>query len=470
MRVEKTKFSTAVWVLYGIAVLFFSANVFKRAFTGFLMPDYYGYIALAIVLGLTILLTALGRKKGKTVNTGVITIILSVLFIAGGIFLRIRNLWDAGAVKALTDWSQIPFYPTELSGGAGISGSFFAALLEFVFFVFGNFGETIIIVNTVLSVVAAVCLFFASRRLGGNFSSAAVTGFFMLSPFSVEACRTGGAEILVLVFESIALLFVADFIMGERQKFVSALFTGVFIGVCVSMDITALSLLLCMPMFFICLGLTPKKENRLPAGKLVGCFGILVISMVIGYAFSLFLFTGITNTDFFEVFTAFPDRFVLFGNNCPVDQNTDLISAFLLSVLLILGIPAGFFQKGKDPGSSIALIMTGALAAFTCGFSELIDAKGLYVFVLLAMLAGNTTDNLTYREVPVKVLNIKSTGSETTGVNKPENPVSESGEKEDKLGTGTVKKLDNPLPVPEHKSRDKVDYDYYVPENADYDY
>ncbi len=98
------------------------------------------------------------------------------------------------------------------------------------------------------------------------------------------------------------------------------------------------------------------------------------------------------------------------------------------------------------------------------GFS-MISAKMdsyAYIYIALSIIAGETIYGL-----------VMPTEGAVAAVNEEERLAQEE-EKQQKLRK-TVHKiedgemLDNPLPVPEKKRRKKLEYDYFVPDDAEYD-
>jgi len=503
MTLKKSKFSNISWILYVLTALVFSDLICTRVAGYFYLDKAVGLILTVILFGLSILFVLIGtmskRKQESKEDVrriysagtdrifNVITLIVCLVFILAGVFFRIRYLNDQFFIQALADRSMVPFYPSELSGINGIAELYYYSFLEFLFFVFGNFGQTVLILNTVICVLNAVILYFAVKRLLGRCAAACCIGLFMLSPYSVNMTLNNGPELMALIFSSLSLLFIAEILPCDDLKIFPALFAGIFFGLSIANDLACVSLLLAIiPMFIrsYIRGENSGESKDIPygAGKRAITLGVLLASTVVGGILALLIYSGMSGKTFGQTAVSVINSALVFDNKVTLSDNIDLISGFIITVLLMVGIAAGFIRKKIDQGSFIFLICVGAVAVNCLGGSSFLMGQGLFVFVLLSAFAGHSVDNLVLRnayfemkknteddteiertafdrrskDIPVKISEIKGGTSEVTASDTIKTP--ESGAP-----------LDNPLPVPEHKAKKIVDYDYYVAENADYD-
>ncbi len=488
MTLKKTKFSNISWVLYVLTALVFSNLIFTRAAEYFYIDKAVGLIATVVLFGLCILFVLIGtssaRKRERENEEGrvlgknsdkaitVITLVLSLLIIGAGVFLRIRYLEDSAYIKALADRSMIPFYPSELSGINGIAEMYYFSFLEFLFFVFGNFGVTVLILNIALTVLNAIIIYFALRSLLGRFAALASLAFFMLSPFSIKVSLENGPEIMAMIFASLTLLFIAEILPCDDVKIFPALFAGIFMGISIANDLSSVALLFCIVPMFI----KQDKSDDKPygAGKRFITLGVLIGTLVLGFLLALVIYSGMSEKTFSQTAVFVLKSATIFDNKISLFRDLDLISGAVMAVLLMIGIAAGFLRKKIDQGSYIFLVLFGALLLGCLGGSSFLDGCGAFVFVLLGAFTGQSIENLFMRnrfkvqEAPEEkekpgrtLIAVKVTEAEAG----PEEITAQKAYVPAESGTP----LDNPLPVPEHKSRKTVDYDYYVSDNADYD-
>ncbi len=528
MSLKKTNLSNIIWFFFGITVLTFSYLIFARLADYFLIDKGVGLAFTAVLFGLSVLFVLLGtakkRKSEKQEHAeplviseksikifDIITFALLGLMILAGIFLRLKDLGNSGFLADVLENAQIPFYPTDRTLSGSVAGSYYFSFLEFLFFVFGNFGETVIILNTVLFALSTVLLFFGVKKILGNFATLAVTAFMTLSPFVVTANAYKGPELMALVFMSIAVLFVSEVLPGGTLKIAPSLFCGVFIGITIAIDFSCAAFLFVIPLLFIKeYSCTEKKENAV--SRLIS-LAVFIVSLTLGYIFAILIYSGIMERGFAEAFSKVYNGVSLYSNPVHSFEHIDLISGALISVLLMIGIAAGFLRKKIDQGIVIAIIIIGVSGLSSLGLSGISDGCGMFTLALFSSMAGHTLDNLVLRNktLPEKknseeeefkrefpkdtvpfatnslaltipgISHIKNDLTQRSGDeseagfdikeegNNPDTEGNETRANNDNIALpGTP--LENPLPVPEHKSRKAVDYDYYVSENADYDY
>ncbi|MCR4618112.1 MAG: glycosyltransferase family 39 protein [Lachnospiraceae bacterium] len=488
MRLKKTRFNDIVWVFYGILVLAFCALVFTRAAGYFFLDVGIGLLFTAFVFILFSVLCFFYYKSAKN-DYGAVAIkknekILNIvsygffgLALCGGIYLRFR----------------------QISGNAFVytnSGSFadeiYYSLYDFIASILGNSYFTAIIINTVLTVCFSVLLFFAFKRLLGNYAAVLSGVFALVSPYFAITTLFDGPEYVSLVINMLVLLFISFMLPGRSIKAIYLVICGLFLGIAVLTDYSAVSFLLVIPVMFIG---SKDLDNNEKAVNTLASIIMFLGGILIGLFLGIYIYSKFKGVGFADMSGFILDDFIKTSSPVYFYSETDILSSFILGLLLIPGICAGFMQRKYDCGSAIALILIGFFAHNAFGFSGFVNGKGMMVGVLLSAMAGNFFDMISYKEPnnafssdlkdkdsnyekdsedeELRILEIETkketenTENKTNTANK--EIITENTDVNIKTNKDAFIPLDNPIHVPEHKNREQVDYDFKVDDDADYD-
>ncbi len=525
MDLKKTVFSNISWVLYSLVVLVFSFLAFTSAASGLHVDAGIGLLWAVLYSVLSVLAVCLITRKKRRSEEGESTVIhvidkhvkralavschvLSGIFLAFGIYQRVRFLFVPDLISQIENGALIPFYPYENVVPDGVSEYIYYSLLEVLFFIFGNYAQIIIILNLVLTVLNVVILFIALKRLLGGFAAMSVTGFLCIPVQMVRTCLYQGHEYLSLVFMSLALLFLSEFLPFKksvgRSVIIPVMLFGLFAGLYAATDTRGfglMSALLCIFMKERSSGDSNERTGDHIADRVLVIIPAILVSLA-GYACGHLIYSQISGESYISSLFFVLTHFDVFGSKVLLSDHISPVIGLLLSALAVPGIIAGFLRKISDQGTVLALLLFGFAAADFAGLPGICRGMGLSVLILLAAASGHTVENLIMRnkcpglteeeiaEIRKKKRNLAVPFSEHIPEAKEDdmnlfkrskdNSMTEEQTVSSANFDDTVipdkktrpgEPLENPLPVPERKNvHSKMDYDYYVSDKADYDY
>lgn len=514
MTLKKSSISNYIWVIYSIFAMAFSALLFTKMSVNLGFDAGYGLICVPVVLvigiGVSILTSVLKKfisrnKKTIAINKVVITVVpyaIALILIGVGIWFRIESL-NAGAYR-LGEYFERSFIDGSpmVRTVHGASQLYYYSLNNLLM-IFGNHYEAILVFQIVCQIIAYVCLFFGVKRMMGNIPAISMLAFAMLSTTSITQCLTLGPSVLYLLVAGLEVLLFAFSVPFRKMSYIFAIITGALGGLLLFMDVTFSVIIIFVAGFLLVSNIEEdsknssnsnneyrpskyvKDKNKTKESKIKqyfrkkikplsvaevailqdktvaviifagACLFVLFICAVIDMSVSGLSFSRIINTQF-NYYR--PGDFSLYQ----IYEGTDVVSGTILAVILIIGIPVGFTRKKTDQGTIPFLI--ALIISVMTGFS-MISAKMdsyAYIYIALSIIAGETIYGL-----------VMPTEGAVAAVNEEERLAQEE-EKQQKLRK-TVHKiedgemLDNPLPVPEKKRRKKLEYDYFVPDDAEYD-
>ncbi|MBR1650881.1 MAG: glycosyltransferase family 39 protein [Lachnospiraceae bacterium] len=457
MRLRKTRFSDIVWFLYGITVLTFSALIFTESAGFFFLDKGMGLLFTAafflISTGLIILRYYLQKKKPaeKDAKSGtkvmnILTFVFAFVCLAAGVILRLRQMQSALITPSLTGSACEDIYNSIFYSISALFG--------------GNLG-TIIVFNTVLTIISSVCLFFAMRKILGNFAAVLSVCFAFVSPYFCSFGLDRGPELLSLVFDMLALLFLSLLLPGRKAKIGIAIACGLFVGLSAFTDFSAISFLLAIPMFFI----RDKEEKEDTKNRAFINAVLYIVGTVFGICLGALALSGIRGKLFTDELFGFVSGIRFFSNKVHIFASTDLAGLSIVALLLIPGIAEGYALRKKDQGTTVALLLIGFCVLDSLGLSGNNGSCEMMAVLLFAGMAGNLFDMFIYKEAPEETETIPEVLEEIE-IKDEETEKTEETEETEKAATDP---LENPLPVPKKKERGQVDYDYDVADNADYD-
>ncbi|MCQ2494200.1 MAG: glycosyltransferase family 39 protein [Lachnospiraceae bacterium] len=513
MILKKNKVSNLIWIIYSIFVMAFSALVFTKAFEGAGFDAGWGLVAVPVMLGVSVgivILSEFLRKKQikqfkiKPLAGKIIPYALALGLIVTGILLRIRAFsagnFDLGVYYRNSEITQQPLVKT-LHGAS----QFYYYFLRQLFMVFGNHFEAAVIYQIVCQIIAFAVMFFAVKRMMGNVPAITMLAFAMIAPYSVTQCMKLGPSSMFLLFVSVDVLLISYIVPFKKFSYILAAVVGAFTGLIGYMDLTSLVFIIISGVFLLVdenawdnskkikevskkkdYKIVPKKKSNFfikiidkiksieffkfdvekvallqdKTVALIIFFGawifILFICSIVDLAVTGYSFSYVVRT---QIASYAPGDFSLYS----IYSGVDIVSGIILAVLLIIGIPAGFRRKLTDQGNVVFLITL--LIAVMSGFAMINRSMNCYYYILTALtvLGGEAIFDIAE---PVDGLHIFVVADD----NKQASVESDSDDKKNtvhKIEDGEM--LANPLPVPEKKSRKKMEYDYFVPDDAEYD-
>ena len=507
MTLKKSIASNCIWIVYSIFALVFSAFVFTKLAERTELDVGYGLIfvpvMLAVAVGIVVLDEFLKKKIKKTFTLNRSVGIILPYAVAGvmivvGLILRIHE-FNAGHF-ALREYFDNAFVKTT-DGVSTIHGAsqLYYFQLRSLLMLFGNHSDSLVIHQIVVQTVSFIILFFPVKRLMGNIPALVMTAFAALSPFSISLSTTLGPSALFLFFFSIDLLVLSYIVPFRKNSYIIGAVAGVLTGFLIYLDITSGVILVLTVCFFLVNKVekdtaveadiykisaddNQTKDSKKKSKKLkkplisvdtvavlqnktiafiifaVAALAVLTLCVIIDLSVSSLRFSTIVKAQM-EFYS--PGEFSLYS----IYEGIDIISGMVLAVLLLIGIPSGFIRKNTDQGS-IPFVIVIVLCLLT-GFSMTVANMDCFSYIILVLttIAGETVYSL---------VKLPDGGLAVGEVLTEEEELLREAEIQKKLRR-TVHKiedgemLDNPLPVPVKKKRKKLEYDYFVPDDAEYD-
>ena len=520
MILKKNKVSNLIWIIYAIFALAFSAFVFTKAAQSFGFDAGYGLAAVPVTLGICIGIVFLYRiLSGKFIKkislkpftAMIITYGISLTLLGIGIWLRINAFghgqYELGEYFKNSVITDKPMYMT-LHGAS----QFYYYFLRQLFMLFGNHSEAAVIFQIVCQIAGFIALFFGVKRIMGVIPSLSFLTFGMIAPVSVSQCMMLGPSCMFLLFLGLDILILSYTVPFRKNSYILAGVSGALTGIIGYMDLISVIFIVVAIVFFLVDNVDFNKENvavqnsfgrnnntkvskgsakgnknanksnavkRFISVKVTGLSAAKVsvlqdktIALIIYFGSWLFLLficvvidlaaTGLSFSYVVKTQLSFykPGAFSLFS----VYSGVDIISGILLAVLMLIGIMSGLKRERTDQGCFLFGIIL--VLCIINGFSMLEANMNCYFYILLvaSLLGGEAINGLVNSGSNVLV-SIKSADEEQEKLLEAEKIA--KNKTVHKIEDGEM--LDNPLPVPERKQRKKMEYDYFVPEDAEYD-
>jgi len=508
MILKKNRVSNLIWIIYSIFALAFSAFVFTKASKSFGFDAGFGLLAVPVFAALgvgIVFLSELIRKKTnkaitiKPIVAKIIPYCLALALVGVGIWLRIREFsqadFELGEYFQNSIITSKPMYRT-LHGAT----QFYYFFIRQILLVFGNHFEAAIIYQIVCQTLASITLFFAVKRLMGYLPSLTMLGFIALAPYSVNQCMQLGPSCMYLLFIAADILLISFVVPFRKFSYIISAIAGALTGVIGYMDLTSL-IFIVLAIIFLCVENsleenykkvteTKKIKDKSKKDKIIRRIKMIINSMrpnvnkvadlqdktvalIIFFGAWLFILficvvvdlvaTGFTFS--YVVITQLamyaPDSFSLYS----IYEGIDIVSGVVMSIILLIGIPSGFRRSKTDQGSAVFII--ALVLCLLSGFSMIQNDMncGFYIVLALSVIAGESVYGIT---VPLKCSteNKEDIDEEQALILEAERE-KERRKTVHKIEDGEM--LENPLPIPVKKQRKKMEYDYFVPDDAEYD-
>jgi len=466
MSWKKNAFSYGIWFVYtimtGLALLTLGAEICGMAGFGEYMGIVLALVWTAVAGGFAFLLHGfvVGRVSffdEKRVHFTVLGTLLAAALFGAGLFLRLRGMGDGAAYS-----SSIYYEAAKVTEGQGIPQSvhgavyFYVLLLRGVFLLLGNNAVMGIWLQIVLQFGAALLLFLTVRKFAGMPAGLVTLVFCMCAPYSVRCCLELSPRMLYFFLVTAAVRYMT---MGHSLA--ASFFAGVLAALCGYVDILGFVLLAVAIGRILCCREETWGRGRKAVGVLLCAAGAIQ-----GFVACILLDAWFSGKPAGRVAAAWlslyrPEKFAL-----PVQADGSAFSAeaCLLAGVMAFGIFSFWFDKERERISVAVLSVCAVMAAMCFGiFTEEIPAF-FFLYLTYAVLAGIGLGQCLYA-APLK----RQEAVQGTGEENPDWEILMEGRPEEQQGS--VKFLENPLPLP--KKHVKRVLDYTLPPAAqddDFDY
>ncbi len=505
MTLKKSKVSNLIWIIYSVFALAFSAVIFTKASESFGYDVGFGLLAVPVALGLsigTVFLSEFIKKKinkqlsVKPIVNKLLPYILAACFVGVGLYLRINEFnlghYELGVYFSNSVITKEPMVHT-LHGAS----QFYYYFLRQLLMLFGNHFEFAVIYQIVIYCAADIVLFFGIKRILGNIPALTMCAFVSLTPASISYCMKLGPSVLFLLFTAIDIVLISYTVPFRKNSYIFGGIAGALTGLIGYMDLTSVIFII-MAILFLAVDDRiyeskkadddrPRKYVKKDKSKkkklfnfklpklnvekvavlqdktvaLIIFFGawitVLFICIVIDFATSGYSFSYAVKT---YVAMYSPNEFSLYS----MYTGVDVVSGIILAFLMLVGILAGFRRQKTDQGNFIFII---ALVLCVLVGSSMIGSEMngyYYIYIAICLLAGETVYDVTVKtDTAVALVSSKDKATLDAEAN------GETDKSKTVHKIEDVEMLDNPLPVPVKKARKKMEYDYFVPEDAEYD-
>ena len=354
-------------------------------------------------------------------------------------------------------------------------------LMRFCFFLLGNKPETVVILQLILLVLAALSLYFGVKKNAGDTVAVTVLVFLGFGPYMLrETCRPS-AFLLVMIFYGLALWCISGIADMKSENKVLAigfyLITGYLIGFTCYLELAGITLLLFLGGTFF--NGRRKKDNYTEP---LAASGICLAAAVLTYLLCHGIRARKSGTLVLSVKSQWglyrPVKFLL-----PIMRNfaEGYWDMLLMAVLLALGIYSFWLSRRiriKGVWFFSAMVLYFSLC-FGMAKAEAFNAYAL-LYLFGAGMAGCCIEDVRLGLYRRRYPHMKhGEGGEEFDLQQieqaGESEVKDLERKEEQRETDREDKdmqsqyIENPLPVPKKRAHKAMDYDYEVAEDDDFD-
>lgn len=483
-----------IWILYGLTA---SCCLFLAAMSICLNQGIPTEIGLAVGAGVLIVLgfvvRGIGKKayiKSGTMLGVIIESLLMVGMLVGMVLYRVwlplesaywqiagDPMYELAKVNVLDDFPQFAHRGAET----------YFYLLHGVMIFLGNRPESAMVLQLVLLVIAALCVYFGVRKGAGCVAALCSVAFLGFAPFFVvETCKLT-PFLLVVIFYSLAIgssFSLPERLQGGKIALVAqCLWTGFLIGCCCYLDMAGITLLVFLT-GSVCLFQKDEDENEENEQENSVVFSFLgcVVTAVFVYGFCHFMRSFFAT----EAFASMNEQLMLympteFSLPITVDLGVPLWDIPILALLMSVGI-FSFWISRKVKLKAVWLFTAGLLFFMQCmhmNETECFNAYALLFLLCVAMAGVSVAELFGEKYVPSVTEAIEDEQeSEPESVHEMENEtvsgkenetIPAQSQPEDVEQKPEIHYIENPLPLPKKKERKVLDYDYEVADDDDFD-
>lgn len=416
MTLQKSRFSYVLWAFYAFCAAVFHMEVMYELLRRTPLKDtcvQVGIVCLSFVLAAGIFVLArrivIGcQKKKAALKSGAVGITreacLAVLVFGAGLFLRVYLLGSGGEEAA--------YFETAMVTGNSVPVIAYGAqymyvlLLRALFYLIGNHFVAGVILQLSLQMIAAVVWYFAVRRLFGVIPAVVFLSGIMLLPQSIQAGLTLSPKLLYALLYGIVLLMVGRVLRRHKlglslqwYSWLHTVFTGIGIGLLGYLDVMGLTLFI--PVFCLCFVKTESEDRK--CGVLLVQQLVVVLTAVIAAVLVMYMDAGQSGAGFADILKAWMTLFAGKGAGVlpqmlsPADFSAVCLMP-VVSVALVLGIPAFFVVKREDNQMSSFVLLLGFAVIQAGGFMVSAGDCEYLLFSMLLITAGTGIQAMIWQE------------------------------------------------------------------------
>lgn len=506
MNLKKNAVRYLLWCVYTIVVTVCAVRAGSVVSRQMGVNEYYGLgvaAALAVLAGgAAFLLRRLGsdiaayfaKRKGLRITVELASVVL--LFTVGLVF-RVTNLSDMGDSAAYYEAAEVRMgqgIPSMLHGASQL----YVCLLHIVFIFFGNKLLVGVILQMALQGAAAVLLTLFIRKYIGSAASLVFLIFLTCSPYMVRESLTLSPAMLYLFLASVS---VSIAIVLPAGKPLPVAFAAAGFGSALMIYLDVAGALVFLAALCVVFSLTgerfrkfSKKAELLACcvlGFAVGFMGCVLADCMTSGSSSI----GALGT-WYRLYR--PEAFDLRALAQPAVSVEEWLALLLL---LTVGIFSFWFGRERSLFIPVLLETLAAAAAVASGVFAGEMRGGLWLYLLLVLLAGigmqqcvgGRAAAVVRESVPGRkaekgdekektAVPEGSAGKEKQTMQEEKTGKEKMTEKEEQTPQGTaadekagerenkeIRYLENPLPLPKKHERKALDYDYPVADDDDFD-
>ncbi len=508
MSWKKNVFSYLLWILYAVAVelgLVCLADAFCDSMGWEIRIGTIACALYVVAAGMIVFLVHRFAPKydgngGKSHTARIMLEAAAVVtLLALGLVFRIRS--------AGTEIKGMPYYEAAalVSGGsvpqiAHGAVFFYLQMLRILFFFLGNKFMTAVWAQIVIQLAGMLVLYFAVRRLAGNIAALVTLSFCMFSSYLIQEAVILSPSMLYLFFWALAFFLVSVGAI-ERRSVGWHFVAGIIIAIVCYLDAAG-----CLVLLLEAASLFRREESAAAQSGRIRRLLFCLAGVGTGFCGAGLADAQMSGKEFVRVLGAWFRRYQPTDFRLPVTLEVQGMPAeyIVLFCVLTLGVFAFWRSRSKDYMKAWLLLL---LVLVTAGCFDVFTEEvpmGLYVYLLLAIMAGVAVEECIRREaatLPIKAMETatvaaasvpeqecnggaaaapeKQPAAETvaapekqpaaeTAVAPDQKPVDEAAAQEQQPPQPKpVQMIENPLPLPKKHVKKKLDYTVEVPEGKD---
>lgn len=501
MSWKKNIFSYLLWVLYAVAAEVGLVCLADAACDSRGLELYIGTLACALYIiaaGLGVYLVhRFAPKYSETAEKKhsagtLIETVVTVLLLGIGFFLRVQMV--GGPVEENTYFELAAMVSEEeIPRSAHGAVSFYIQMLHGLFYFLGNKPAVAVWVQILLQMSAILLLYFAVRRAAGSIAAIVMLGFGTFSSYLSEAASDPSPAMLYLLCWSAVLLLTVT-AAGAQKRLWSFPVIGFVIAFVSYLDVAGCLLL------FISGAVIFSEEEMSGTGRRLKCLLLCLAGAAAGFAGCALADSVMSGKTFLEALTGWGQLYRPSDFRLPVSVNVTaamaegMVEYIILFCVLTLGMFSFWRNRKSDPMKAWILLLIVLIAAGCFGIFTEEMPMGLYMYLLLAIMAGIAVKECICEIKPASGAVLVSAenslvdeqrilqqggdaGSQIRGQTESDGgtvlPQREAADdasqsaSRDVSRPGKVKLIENPLPLPKKHIRKKLDYDVNISSGED---